>query len=121
MDWEKAKGVTARLAARILGHGLPPEVGILNVNIPDGDDDDMRLTRQSRLNYQVFSRPGVRDFGAPFRLTSEMDPDLDSAEPDSDVRAFHFDKVVSVTPLAWDMSFPAMDSRAAKEILPLLL
>jgi 5'-nucleotidase len=46
-DFMPAAQVTARLAARVLEDGLPPDV-ILNVNYPDEWNGEFRVTRQGR-------------------------------------------------------------------------
>jgi 5'-nucleotidase len=46
-DYASAAKVTARLAARVLEHGLPPDV-VLNVNFPQKWNRSVRLTRQGR-------------------------------------------------------------------------
>ena len=46
-DFASAAQVTARLAQRVLEHGLPPDV-VLNVNFPQKWNGTVRLTRQGR-------------------------------------------------------------------------
>ncbi len=106
VDWTAAKRVTAMLAARILERGLPSSTSLLNVNVPAdaGPGTGIRLTRQSRLSHSVFTRPGPRRLDAGLRLRAELNPQLRSVEPDSDIYALCFDRVISVTPIGWDMT-----------------
>ena len=46
-DFKSAARVTARLASRVIEHGLPPDV-VLNVNFPQKWNGSVRLTRQGR-------------------------------------------------------------------------
>jgi 5'-nucleotidase len=46
-DFVSAARVTARLALRVIEHGLPPDV-VLNVNFPQKWNGSVRLTRQGR-------------------------------------------------------------------------
>jgi 5'-nucleotidase len=46
-DFKSAARVTARLALRVIEHGLPPDV-VLNVNFPQKWNGSVRLTRQGR-------------------------------------------------------------------------
>ncbi len=106
LDWDAAKRVIALLAARVLREGLPPEISVLNVNVPGaaGPDTAIRMTRQSRFSSSEFVRPGRRAFDQAWQLRWEQNPDLGAAEPGSDIQAFFQDQVISVTPLSWDMS-----------------
>lgn len=106
MDFEISKKVTSDIASRVLKYGMPDKVSILNINVPDGAncETEIRTTTQSRLNYSVFMKPKARDFSTSYVLKSRLDVDIDNTEKDSDVFAFCFDKVISITPLTWDMS-----------------
>lgn len=106
MDWEAAKKITTNIVYEVLRNGYPEGVSILNVNVPDGaiSTTEKRLTRQSRLNYTVFQKPQSRDFSKGYLLKSQLDVDIKRTEKDSDVYAFFFDKVISITPLTWNLS-----------------
>ena len=106
LDWSVAVRTTRRLARQALRQGLPPGTAILNVNVPAGAAADcrLRLTRQSRMSASVFAVPGRRALEAPFWLRTVVSPRLDQAEPDSDIRALLFERMISVTPLSCDMS-----------------
>jgi len=105
-DWTAAQRVTALLAARILDRGLPKDTCLLNVNVPEGAtaSTEIRLTRQSRFSHSVFTRPGPRPLETGLQLRTELNPKLRSVERDSDIHALCFDRVLSVTPISWDMS-----------------
>jgi len=56
-DFVSAAKVTARLARRVMEHGLPPDV-VLNVNFPQKWNGSVRLTRQGRQATQGAPAPG---------------------------------------------------------------
>jgi 5'-nucleotidase len=111
-DWSACQHVASLWASRILAEGLPPSTSVLNLNVPEGAgvDTEVRWTRQSRYSSSRFCRPGPRNWQLGLQLSSEPDPALERVEDDSDIRALHFDKVISLTPLGWDLSL--------KEALP---
>lgn len=106
VSWDACRKIICLAAAKILKDGLPPEVCIININVPEKADNttDIRWTRQSRLNSAVFVKPGTRDLKSGYQLQSVPDPDLKTAEKDSDIYAVLFDKVISITPITWDLS-----------------
>lgn len=103
MDWEASKKITFECASEVLKRGMPNGVSILNINVPDGAIGK-RLTKQSGLNYSVFIKPEQRDFQKSYLLKSCLDVEFERTEKNSDIYAFFFDKVISITPLTWDLS-----------------
>jgi len=112
MDWEEPKRIARLLMRQVLKKGFPHGASILNVNIPNGTtiETPIRWTCQSRLNYFEFKRPPERNYSEPYRLESVFQADHEKIEKNSDVHAFHLDRVISITPLTWDMSVK-VDSR----------
>jgi 5'-nucleotidase len=106
LSWSAAQYFTGLLAAGILDHGLPAATSLLNVNVPASATatTGIRITRQSRLAHSVFSRPAARSFDTALQLGTELNPQLSRVETDSDIHALCFGKVVSVTPIGWDLS-----------------
>jgi 5'-nucleotidase len=106
MDWDVSKKITRDLTAEVLNNGLPDQVSILNINVPDGAhiNTEIRTTKQGRNNYSIFKKPDKRDFSISYVLKSQLDVDIDKIDKNSDVYAFYFDKVISVTPLTWNLS-----------------
>ncbi|MEI8095767.1 MAG: 5'/3'-nucleotidase SurE [Spirochaetales bacterium] len=105
-DWKACQRVAAQWTARVLAEGLAPGTSVLNLNIPAEatETTPVWFTRQSGRSSSRFRRPGARPWHSGFQLDSEPDPDLAQAEPGSDIRALHVDKVISLTPLGWDLS-----------------
>jgi len=102
LDWSAVIHFTRYFAERVLEHGMPDGVEILNLNVPEGatPDTDVRATIQSRQNFYQFIHHKRDDLSVPFRFHEEKRADESSLEPNSDVKAIAIDKVVSVTPLA---------------------
>jgi len=102
-DWSAAIYFTRLLATQLLDEGLPEEVALVNLNVPDTatTSTPWRQTTQSRLAYYLQKHPGGRDRGTPIRLAVAVNPDQSRVEPGSDVEALVRDRIVSVTPLAW--------------------
>lgn len=113
-DWEVPISVVRSIICSILRRGLPPRVEFLNVNIPRSAtlETEIRITTQSRLNHYICAKPEPRDFSQPTRLPiAELD-DFGAIEPDSDLYAFCVDRVISVTPMACDMTVRDREGRA---------
>lgn len=101
LDWAAAKHFTREIATRMLAHGLPPEISVLNVNVPANATPltEIRPTIQSQQAHYYFTRITERDRSISYRPKVELIVDRDSLEPDSDIQGFLFDHVVTVTPL----------------------
>jgi 5'-nucleotidase len=106
VHWEVANHFTYLFAERILKQGLPPQISLLNVNIPSDatTDTPTRITRQSKQGYYVFLEQAQRDFSQPYNLRYDVVIDKTHLEPDSDIQGFVYDRVVSVTPLTIDFT-----------------
>ena len=106
VSWGTAVEVTRRLAAAVLAHTLPFDVDVLNVNLPEGASPDTpwRFTRQSRQpyfeNFRAIHGEGYSLADLDYRINIHWD----SLEPDSDIRAFSADRVISITPLSIDLT-----------------
>jgi 5'-nucleotidase len=102
VDFAAAGDIAARLASAILARGLPPDVDLLNVNVPHdaGPETPWRWTRVSRHNYyeNIIHRANGEARMAGYRVSRA----IEEVEPDADIRALALDRVVSVTPLTID-------------------
>lgn len=110
LDHTASVEVLRSIAAQLLAGDRPAEVSMLNVNVPAGagPETEVRVTRQSRQGYYVPLAPAARDLSRPWELRYDVEIDLESLEPDSDIWALCVDRVVSVTPLTWSMTAPAV-------------
>jgi 5'-nucleotidase len=107
VDWTVAAHFARHFAARILARGLPPEVGVLNVNVPATatPGTPVRVTRQAEHLYFEWLKPVPRDLSTEFRLRKQVRSlPLEELEPESDVAAFVRERVVSVTPLSGNLT-----------------
>ncbi|MCP1223620.1 5'/3'-nucleotidase SurE [Sebaldella sp. S0638] len=106
IDWKAAKAAITKLADLILNKGLNDDIRILNVNVPReaNEKTEYRVTKQSRHNYSVFLKPEERNLNESYILKSKLDVDIKNIEKNSDIYALYFDKVISVTPLTWDLT-----------------
>jgi 5'-nucleotidase len=107
LDWGAARHFTRALARQVLADGLPPDVAVINLNVPRAatPTTEIRRTVQSRQPYYVHSLPdGTRVPTDPLALRIAATVDADRLEADSDIRAIVYDGVVSVTPLSWSMT-----------------
>jgi 5'/3'-nucleotidase len=107
LDWTAPAYFTRHFATRMLTRGLPPAIGVLNVNVPAGATaaTPSRVTRQAEHLYYEWVKPQQRDLSTEFRLRKQVQ-NLPAAalEPESDVTAFLRDRVVSVTPLSANLT-----------------
>jgi 5'-nucleotidase len=108
LDWTTAATVVRQLAEKVLRYGLPAQVDVLNVNVPDNAtlQTEIRPTIQSRQRHVYFKQPERRDFAHHFVLPLTDTVDLQTLEPDSDIKAFLIDKVISVSPLTACLAAP---------------
>jgi 5'-nucleotidase len=106
LDWTASKFITRKIVKEVLKNGFPSNVSILNINVPENASEhtDVRITRQCRHNYSAFIRPEPRDLSKGYKLKSKINLVMSDIDRDSDIFAIAFDKVISITPLTWDLS-----------------
>jgi 5'-nucleotidase len=106
-DFSAAAAFATRLAAKILEEGLDRGV-CLNVNVPRGEVNGVRITRQSQKISQNLVLEQKDPRGRPHYWLDEM-VELTDVEPDSDngaVREHH----ISLTPLQVDRThYPSLN------------
>ncbi|MBI4788022.1 MAG: 5'/3'-nucleotidase SurE [Chloroflexi bacterium] len=104
IDFSIAAQSTREFARRVLTRGLPRGVDVLNVNVPAGSTKTTpwRWTRISRLSY---FRSTVAETRRGKRFTGyELNVDRGLVELDSDIHALLYDRVVSVSPMTYDLT-----------------
>jgi 5'-nucleotidase len=101
MNWGAAMHFTRQLATHIINVGMPKDVAVLNLNVPaDASPEcEVRKTTQSAQQYYRFVKPSPRDLTAPLQLDTTVALNESTLEPDSDIQAVVYDRVVSITPL----------------------
>ncbi len=93
---------------RVLEQGLPPRTRVLKIEIPTHatPQTEWRWTRLSQVRYFLPVKPHRRRPDDPGPMGYEPLSAFDHVERDSDVYAVRVDRVVSVTPLALDLTAP---------------
>ena len=112
--WEQCKKIIIKYAKYVLDNGLPKDVAMLNINVPDDASDEtlIEITRQTRQNYFLFKKPEIRDFSKRYRLQVYEDIDMECLEDDSDLACLKIRRHISITPITWDMT----NHQAMKEL-----
>jgi 5'-nucleotidase len=104
IDFSVAAYFARLFARRILTRGMPRGADVLNLNVPEGANPKTawRWARVSRNNYfHSVVREGKH---GRFLRGYEVSVDREAPERDSDVRAVIVDRVVSITPLTFDLT-----------------
>jgi 5'-nucleotidase len=106
VDFSSAAYFTARFAQLMLERRLPPDVHVLNVNVPLGatPQTPWEITRISMQRYYEpeAAQRSSWDTPGPMGFKVIYDPQRDS--PGTDLYAIRVKKVVSVTPLSLDLT-----------------
>ncbi len=108
IDFSVAAHFLRYFVRRVLEQGLPPQTGILKIEVPSTatPQTDWRWTRLSQVRYFLPVKPHRRRPTDPGPLGYEAITSFDHVERDSDVWAVRVDHVVSVTPLSLDFTAP---------------
>ncbi len=106
-DFSTAAIFTRRFARVMLEKDLPPDVNVLNVNVPAHatPETPWRMTRLGKHGYFVpFLKDPATTNGVP-RIDAKVGPHPDDMnDPNTDIHVFHREKLVSVTPLSLDLT-----------------
>ena len=118
VDFGAAVHVTRLLAELLLDITLPLDVDVLKVDVPATatPETPWRLTRVSRHVYYMPMPPQREDLSDPVRIDYEPHPRPEETERDSDIYALAVDRVISVSPLSYDLT-----SRVGRGVLEDLL
>ncbi|MCL4393614.1 MAG: 5'/3'-nucleotidase SurE [Chloroflexi bacterium] len=104
IDFQAAAYFARLFAGRILKRGMPPGADVLNVNVPNGASRKSRW-KWTHASRNTYFRSRVREGKRGKYLQGyELNLDRETQERDSDVQAVVFDRVVSVTPLTYDLT-----------------
>lgn len=105
-DWRGAAHFLRKFTTLVLDRGLPADVDLLKIDVPDGADPETgwRMTRLSRSSYytkhldntSIATR--VCDFKTRIQVLEE------EVENDSDIYALAVERQVAVTPLSLDFT-----------------
>lgn len=113
IDFRAAAYFTRMFARRMLLDDLPANARLLNVNVPSSADKSTpwRVTRASRQSYfQSLIQDG-------HFVGYDISVNLKTLERDSDIQGMYVDRIVSVTPLTFDLTAPVDLGRLRKLLL----
>ncbi len=106
VNFENAAHFTACFARLLLTRALPFDIDLLKLDVPASatPQTPWRITRVSRQRYFVPIAARQSALSMPGPVDYERDLDLRQIEPDSDIYAFAIDRVVSVSPISFDLT-----------------
>lgn len=106
LDWSAARHFTRQFAQQLLRRPLPPEISVLNVNVPATATEAtvVRATVQSQQAHYYFARANQRNPAEGFRLPLAPAFNAETLEANSDIQGLIVDRVVTVTPLTGNLS-----------------
>jgi 5'-nucleotidase len=100
VDFRAAAYFCRFVAERMLRRAVPEEVPLVNINVPRDATRDTPW-RVTRASHQAYFRSTVNNG----RFTGyDVSVERDSLEPDSDIHAILVDRVVSISPLTFDLT-----------------
>jgi 5'-nucleotidase len=101
-SFEVAAKVLARVASKVLDHGMPRGVDVLNINVPVGarEDTEIVVTRLARKIFKTTVQERFDPRGRPYYW---IDGELICCDaPGTDVQTLYQEKKISITPLSLD-------------------
>ncbi|MSU69360.1 MAG: 5'/3'-nucleotidase SurE [Opitutaceae bacterium] len=106
IEFAVAAHFLAHFAERTLRCGLPPQTGLLKIDIPRHAtrETGWRWTRLSQTRYFLPVKPDRTNLSDPGPMGYTTQIDHGALEPDSDIQAVRIDRLVSVTPVTLDMT-----------------
>ena len=114
-NFEVATKVLRRVASKVLEHGLPAGVDVLNLNVPADatEDTDIVVTRLARKIFKTTVQERFDPRGRPYYW---IDGDLICCDEEgTDVQTIYQDKKISLTPLTLD-STARIDFKQIEEL-----
>ena len=114
-NFEVATKVLRRVASKVLEHGLPAGVDVLNLNVPADatEDTDIVVTRLARKIFKTTVQERFDPRGRPYYW---IDGDLICCDEEgTDVQTIYQDRKISLTPLTLD-STARIDFRQIEEL-----
>jgi 5'-nucleotidase len=106
LDFTAAAHFTSIFAEIMLKEKMPPDVDVINVNIPANatNDTPWEMTRISRVRLFEAIVPKRASWTEPGRIGYQFSTKRDQALPETDVHAIRTNNSVSVTPISLDMT-----------------
>ncbi len=114
-SFEVATKVLRRVAKKVLEHGLPEGVDVLNLNVPTSATEDTEIV-VTRLARKIFKTTVQERFDPRGRPYYWIDGELICCDQDgTDVQTIYQDKKISLTPLTLD-STARIDFKAIEDL-----
>ena len=112
IDFSTARYFTSLFARKMLEHGMPPDVDVVKLDVPDmaTPDTPWEITRQSRQRYYRALTPDRLTWEKPGTIGYELAVRPEEDAQDSDIYTLLVKRHVSVTALSVDMT-----ARTSKE------
>jgi len=106
VDFEVAAYFTAYFARLLLGHGMPPDVDLLKVDVPSDatPQTPWEVVRLSPNRYFYPLRPQRDSWDTPGRVGYQVIDALDSEPAGTDTYALRVKRHVAVVPISLDMT-----------------
>ena len=106
VDFAAATHFARFFAGRLLARPMPVDVDLLKIEVPGAatPESPWRVTRVSRQRYFYALATGRSNLLEKRPLDYEMRFDAAELEPDSDIHALLVDRIVSVSPISFDLT-----------------
>jgi 5'-nucleotidase len=106
VDFSTAAYFAAHFARLLLEKKLPPDVDLVKIDVPHDatPQTPWRITRQAHHRYYTLFPGTQQAFQDPRFKDGRLPISPGDVEPDSDIHALIFDRVVAVTPLSLNMT-----------------
>jgi 5'-nucleotidase len=117
LDFSAAAHFAAYFARAVLERGLPVDADLLKIEVPveATPQTAWKLVRQSRQRYYNPYLVRTDGWNEPGYVSARIQVERGEVEPDSDVYALLYEKIVAVTPLSVDLTarvnWAALDHR----------
>lgn len=101
-SFDMAMKILCRVAAKVLEHGLPEGVDVLNLNVPASatEETEVKVTRLARKIFKTSVQERFDPRGRPYYW---IDGDLICCDEEgTDVQTVYQEKKISITPLSLD-------------------
>ena len=115
-SFDVAIKIVRRVASKVLEHGLPDGVDVLNINVPAdaAEDTEVVITRLARKIFRTSVQERFDPRGRPYYW---IDGELIRSEAEgTDVKAVYEDGKISITPLTLD-STSRIDLRMIEDLI----
>lgn len=109
VDFSVAAHFTRLFAAKVLSHGLPPQVDLLKIDVPEGatPQTPWQVGRVSRQRYyESLPNHSAKPANPTQTFSYQVTIKADTLEADSDVKIFSVDRQVAVVPMTIDLTAP---------------